>query len=119
MMNDHAVVKFCFNNIRYAKAADIRNTVTNAATGAASRVNTSLRDREFVKKLLRATILGAGGAAAGGLGGSLFKAPGITSDQYGRPKRKSRAGFGALLGGMGGATVGLLANSQSPNPMTR
>jgi len=122
-MNDRMVAKFCYERVRkwYGKEAGVRDSVSSAVSGAATRVNESLRDPEFVKKLLRTAILGTGGAAIGGLGGSLFKTKGVTYDRYGRPKRKTRAGLGALLGGAGGATVGLLANPKLPyeNQITR
>lgn len=102
------IVSGCFDYVRnlYRKEAGLGETVSRSA----ANVGGSLRDREFLKKLLRAMILGAGGAAVGGLGGSLLTTKGVTYDRYGRPKRKSRAGLGALVGGAGGAAVGLLAN---------
>ena len=66
---------------------------------------------DLVRRLIRAGLLGAGGAAAGGLGG-YFLPGGGRFDRYGRPKRKSRAGLGALVGGGFGTGVGLLANSR-------
>jgi hypothetical protein len=66
---------------------------------------------DLVRRLIRAGLLGAGGAAAGGLGG-YFLPGGGRFDRYGRPKRKSRAGLGALVGGGFGSGVGLLANTR-------
>jgi hypothetical protein len=80
----------------------------DTATGA---VGAGLNS-DLVKMLLRAGILGAGGAALGGLGGSMLRGNGITYDKYGNPKRKSRAGWGALLGGGLGAGMGLLARQR-------
>jgi len=66
---------------------------------------------DLVRRLIRAGLLGAGGAAAGGLGGYMLPG-GKRFDRYGRTKRKTRAGLGALLGGGFGSGVGLLANAR-------
>lgn len=73
-----------------------------------------LPDRENLKRLLRAGLLGAGGAAIGGAVGSLFKGPITGTDETGRPKRKSRRLTGAIVGTTAGAATGLLARSKPP-----
>lgn len=102
----------CFDYVRnlYAKEAGITDSLSRGAVS----LRDSLQDKENLKRLLRASLLGAGGMAVGGAAGSLLKTKGGRYDRYGRPKRQSRAGLGALLGGSAGATVGLLANPKLP-----
>lgn len=111
-MNDRDISERCFEYIHafFRKEAGLQDTIS----GVASNVRSSLQNKEMLKKLLRATILGAGGAVAGGAAGSLIKTKGITYDRNGKPKRKSRAGMGALFGGGSGVALGLLANSKQP-----
>ena len=87
----------------------VANTPNIPATPGDAAAATSGISADLVRRMIRAGIIGAGGAAAGGLGG-YFLPGGNRIDRYGRPKRKSRAGLAALLGGGFGAGVGLLAN---------
>ena len=62
------------------------------------------QDRDKMLQLLRAVVLGGGGAVAGGAIGAMIP---------GRKKRKSRMLTGAMLGGAAGGSLGLLARPQS------